>query len=244
MTNIVDKMLLGAGIGFMLGGPFGSILGAALSGGAAALAEPATADFSERTGNSKPLTNQVAALLTMVARADRNLQPTEARTIAEIFKDHFHIRQDGLADVRESMKKAAREMPDVKTIAATLKKMTSPEERVWILTLAWRVALADGPANYSERTCIASAGAVLGVSEFQQQSLASEYLHPKNQNYDVLGINPAASVDLIRRAYKQMARDNHPDRVSHLGEFKARQANEKFARITQAYDAIRKERGF
>jgi DnaJ like chaperone protein len=142
------------------------------------------------------------------------------------------------------MKKTVRETPDVKRVAAMLKKMTSHEERVWLLTLAWRVAIADGPANYSERTCLTSVGEALGLSDFQQQRLASEYLHPKNQNYDVLGINPAASVDLIRRAYKQMARDNHPDRVSHLGEFKARQANEKFARITQAYDAIRKERGF
>lgn len=42
--------------------------------------------------------------------------------------------------------------------------------------------------------------------------------------YDVLGINRSASADDIRAAYRQRARETHPDAGGHPGEFQAVQA--------------------
>lgn len=40
-----------------------------------------------------------------------------------------------------------------------------------------------------------------------------------------------------------MARENHPDKVSHLGEDIRKAAEEKFTRINLAYEKIKKQRG-
>jgi len=41
-----------------------------------------------------------------------------------------------------------------------------------------------------------------------------------------------------------MALKYHPDRVTHLGEDVRKAAEEKFKKIQEAYEAIKKEKGF
>ena len=41
-----------------------------------------------------------------------------------------------------------------------------------------------------------------------------------------------------------MALKYHPDKVSHLGEAHYQAANEKFKKVAEAYDIIKKERGW
>ncbi|GAH62533.1 unnamed protein product, partial [marine sediment metagenome] len=48
----------------------------------------------------------------------------------------------------------------------------------------------------------------------------------------------------IRSAYRKLAAQYHPDRVDNLGEEFVRVAEEKFKRINEAYEEIKKERGF
>jgi DnaJ like chaperone protein len=51
-------------------------------------------------------------------------------------------------------------------------------------------------------------------------------------------------MDEIKAAYRTMAKQYHPDRVSHLGKEFADLANEKFSLINRAYNEIRKRRRF
>ena len=65
----------------------------------------------------------------------------------------------------------------------------------------------------------------------------------KRDYYEVLGVDKKASADEIKKAYKKMAIKYHPDKVATLGEDIQKAAEEKFKAISQAYDAICKERG-
>jgi DnaJ like chaperone protein len=62
--------------------------------------------------------------------------------------------------------------------------------------------------------------------------------------YKILGISPTATDDEVKKAYRKMAVENHPDKVAYLGEDVQRAAKEKFQRINEAYEAIKKQRGF
>ena len=58
--------------------------------------------------------------------------------------------------------------------------------------------------------------------------------------YTVLGISRTASEEEIKKAYRKLVRQYHPDKVAHLGdEFKAL-AEERFKQIQQAYQEITK----
>ena len=61
--------------------------------------------------------------------------------------------------------------------------------------------------------------------------------------YRVLGITPDATDDEVRRAYKRMALENHPDRVASLGDDIRRAAEKKFKEINEAKERIYRARG-
>ena len=62
--------------------------------------------------------------------------------------------------------------------------------------------------------------------------------------YSILGINKGASDDEVKKAYRRMAMKYHPDKVHHLGPEYQQDAQEKFRKINEAYEEIRKSRGF
>ena len=61
--------------------------------------------------------------------------------------------------------------------------------------------------------------------------------------YTILGIDPSASDDEVKKAYREMAKKNHPDKVAYLGEDVRKAAEKKFQEINDAYDKIKKQRG-
>ena len=66
----------------------------------------------------------------------------------------------------------------------------------------------------------------------------------KRDYYEVLEISKSASADEIKKAYRKMAISFHPDKVAQMGEEYQKGAKEKFQRIQDAYEAIKKRRGF
>jgi hypothetical protein len=57
--------------------------------------------------------------------------------------------------------------------------------------------------------------------------------------YEVLGLNQGATTEEIKRAYKHLAGQYHPDKVSHLGEEFRVLAERKFKEIQRAYEELR-----
>jgi DnaJ like chaperone protein len=65
-----------------------------------------------------------------------------------------------------------------------------------------------------------------------------------NWAYEVLELSPACTDDEIKKAYRRMGMKYHPDKVNSLGEDVKQSATEKFRKVKDAYDHLKKERGF
>ncbi len=61
-----------------------------------------------------------------------------------------------------------------------------------------------------------------------------------NDPYSVLGVDPGASDDEIKKAYRELARKYHPD--NYQNNPLADLAEEKMKAVNEAYDAIQKQR--
>ncbi|MDR2979267.1 MAG: TerB family tellurite resistance protein [Bacteroidales bacterium] len=62
-------------------------------------------------------------------------------------------------------------------------------------------------------------------------------------DYKILEIKPSATDEEVKKAYRAMAKKYHPDKVNHLGEEIRCDAEEKFAKMNQSYERIKKSRG-
>lgn len=65
---------------------------------------------------------------------------------------------------------------------------------------------------------------------------------PVAEPYEVLGVEPDASDDEVRRAYREQMKQNHPDRVAHLSPAIRKVAEEQTKTIQQAWETIRARR--
>jgi DnaJ like chaperone protein len=64
-----------------------------------------------------------------------------------------------------------------------------------------------------------------------------------DNDYKILEVSPDVSDTELKKAYRMAAMKHHPDKVSHLGEDIRKAAEEKFAKVNQAYERIKKSRG-
>ena len=61
--------------------------------------------------------------------------------------------------------------------------------------------------------------------------------------YAILEISASASDDEVKSAYRRMAMKHHPDKVASLGPDVQKAAEEKFRKIQEAYEIIKRQRG-
>jgi DnaJ like chaperone protein len=85
---------------------------------------------------------------------------------------------------------------------------------------------------------------LLGVSQQEFVSLKNMFYRDVNSDYKILGIESSASNDEVKKAYRKMAIAHHPDKVASMGEEYQKGAEEKFLTIQEAYENIKKTRGF
>lgn len=56
--------------------------------------------------------------------------------------------------------------------------------------------------------------------------------------YDILGVNKNASDDEIKKVYRKLAMKYHPDRLANASDKEKKEAEEKFKKISEAYDVL------
>jgi DnaJ like chaperone protein len=74
-------------------------------------------------------------------------------------------------------------------------------------------------------------------------SIKAMYYRDKESDYKILEITEDVSDEEVKKAYRKMALKFHPDKVAQEGEEVQRAATEKFKKVQEAYENIKKRRG-
>ena len=82
------------------------------------------------------------------------------------------------------------------------------------------------------------------ISGADLKSMKAKFVAQTDSAYTIWEESKASTDAEIKKAYRDLVKKHHPDRVRNLGPAAEKAAKEKFQRIQQAYEAIKNERGF
>ena len=119
----------------------------------------------------------------------------------------------------------------------------SYEQRLQLLSFLAKIAQSDGHVCKEEIEALKEVALAMGLSAQEVDSMLNLGGDTLEQAYKVLEIEPSATDDEVKKAYRKMALKHHPDRVATLGEDVKKAAEEKFQQINNAKELIFKARG-
>ncbi len=120
-------------------------------------------------------------------------------------------------------------------ICQDIRMRMQPEVRVQLLHYLFGIAKADGDVSPSEMRVIEHISRMLHVGTQDFESVRNMFYRDIDSDYRVLGVEPTATDEEIKKAYRQMAIKFHPDKVAQMGEEFQKGAKEKFQKIQEAY---------
>lgn len=237
--------LMGAGIGLLLGGPLGAVIGGAmqhvLSKGAGALSE---GRLGAPKGEQVFITHLIA-ILTKIAMADGSISDHERKTIHNFFSRGLHYKGMELKFIDAMINETQRVNPDLFQVCKAFDQFAGTEQRLLLLDLVYQVVITDHVITKEEEEAIRQVVNGLGIGTDEHEKIKSRYLLAKKKDhYNILGLTSTAPDGEIKSAYRQLASQYHPDKVSHLGPELIAFSEKKFKSINEAYKALKKERKF
>lgn len=119
---------------------------------------------------------------------------------------------------------------------------------IQLLQALIKLAFADAPMNNQEYALIRKIASIFGLDEEAYKNLLRAEIIPHSSDpYVLLGARRKASHSDVKKAYREIIRECHPDtfaRFANLAPEVKTIMVEKFKRLTNAYEAICKYRKF
>ena len=237
--------IIGGVAGFAMGGPLGAILGTAF--GHAVDRRRSTNRIEFRSNDLQErqtaFTVAIIVLSAKMAKADGHVTRDEINT----FKNIFEIPENEIFNVGKLFNEARQDAKGYEPYAKQIGEMFIHDQAVCenLLGGLFQIALADGIIHPKELQFLQNVAFEFNLSDRDFERIASVYNEANDADpYQILGVNRNASNDQIKKSYRELSRENHPDTLMAKGmpqEF-IDIANEKMANINAAYDQINKER--
>ncbi len=241
--------LIGAGIGFFLGGPLGALIGGMIGHYTKDLKQEAAAPRYTRRIYTQPIyaefifTANLIALLTAVAKADGQVGQEEVAVIRRFFQTNLGYRGQELELIKNLIKQSIQTNLDIDQLCQQFYSISNSQTRLLLLKLLYMVAYADQVVKDSEQALIDRIVARLRISAADHRSIKAEFIPDDDRYYQILGVSSGVSADELKQAYRALVKKNHPDKVTHLGEEYTKIANERLSQINQAYDYLSRKLG-
>ena len=238
----LNKKLIWGGLGWVVAGPIGAILGYAYG---SMNSETNIGQFS--SGHQSGYANKtrhgdfvisVLVLLAKVMKADGKLLRSELDYVKNFLKQQFGVQQ-----TRELMK-VFKEILDqdypLRDVCRQIQRSMDHPSRLELIHILYGLSAADGDVHEKEIHVIQAIANYLNINKNDYESIKATFAKDNEAPYRILEIDPSASDQEVKKAYRKMATKYHPDKVSHLGKEMQDLAEEKFKAVNDAYQKIKK----
>ena len=238
----IGKWIVGA-LGWAMFGPIGGILGYYFTSKVEKMAEESARDGEEQTWNQGQRNSFLMSLLVLsaaVIKADGKTTAQELTTLREFFNRNFGPQAGAQAE--DIVKDLVKKEFNIYDVCGQIRSSMDYSQRLQLYHFLVSLGACDG-LHQREIDILEVIASYIGLSKSDTDSIFAMFRPNNDSNYRILGIDPSATDEEVRKAYRKMAVMYHPDKVATLGEDIQKAAEEKFKAISQAYEAICKERG-
>ncbi len=266
--------IIGGTVGLVIGGPLGMIAGAAFghmidrSSDMPQDQQGRTFEYYRRSGGDTfgydPQYQAqlvffvgIFSMLAKLALADGAVSDQERRKVMEFIDHDLRLTGESREAALRIFETALREGGSFEEFALQYYQQFSRDRNMleMAVDILFRVAMADGNMTRAEEQLLYTAVRTFRLPQAVIDALRNRYGSSertargrkagKKHSYGVLGVSPSASNEEIKRAYRKLVSEYHPDKIAAKGlpdEFISF-AHDKFREIQEAYESIRKERG-
>ena len=236
------KWIAGA-LGWAMFGPIGGILGYYFASRVERLAESAVVYSEDQSWNQGQRNSFLMSLLVLsaaVIKADGKTTSQELTTLRTFFSRNFGPQAGNESE--EIVKGLLTKDINLYEVCGQIRSCMDYSQRLQLYHYLVALGVCDGLLQ-SETDVLEVIATYIGLSKSEVDSIFAQFRPSNDSNYRILEIDPSASNDEVKKAYRKMAIKYHPDKVATLGEDVQKAAEEKFKAVNQAYEAICMERG-
>ncbi len=237
--------VIGGVAGFTLGGPLGALMGTVAGHAYDKMKAEGVSPGAEDTATRRvAFTTAVIVLSAKMAKADGQVTRDEV----DAFKELFHIPANEMKNVGKLFDEAKKDAKGFEPYVEQIEMMFAHEPAVLeeLIGGLFHIARADGVVHPEELKFLRKTALIFGFTEAQFDRLKAIHMGAvESDPYQVLGLTRKASDAEIKKTYRKLIRENHPDTLIAQGmpqEF-IDVANKKMAAINAAYDQVEKQRG-
>jgi len=185
----------------------------------------------------------VIALGAKMAKADGVVTSDEIIAFKEVFK----VPEGEMQNVSRVFNLAKQDVVGYEAYANQLASLLKGNHKLLedVLEGLFHIAMADGVFHPNEEQFLADVAQRFGLTRTQFNYVKARHVRAaKSDPYEVLGIASNIDDDTLKKHYRKLVLDNHPDRMIARGvppEFVSL-ATKKVAAINAAYQELAKER--
>ena len=260
--------IIGGTIGFFLGGPLGMIAGAVFGHMIDKSGEFQGGEESEQKGSSYRFGDSdrfyffntgynrsqmvffvgAFSMLAKLAAADGQVSEGARRKVNEFMINDLHLSGTSYQYAQSIFNQALSQNSSFENLADQFYQnfRNSPQILNLMIDIFYRVAMVDGRISANEERLIDYAVRAFHLPGSVHESIRRNHnVKGSSKAYAVLGLTESATEAEIKKAYRKLILEYHPDTIAAKGmadEFKE-YATKRFREIQEAYETICQERG-
>lgn len=248
---------IGGFLGAMAAGPLGAIAGYALGAfyeklneTEPSLPENESGSDSSADGERNSFLFSLLLLAAHIIQADGRIMHSEMEYVRRKLRESYGTDAERQGDeilkkLFERRKLSGEHEWNAQIIACChqMAVVMGEEQRLQLLAFLCEISKADGSLDPRELDQLHILARYLGLPESMVEQLLNLGGTTLDEAYKVLGVSPDASDEEVKRAYRKLALQYHPDKVATLGDDVKAEAERKFKEIGAAKDKVWAARG-